>query len=53
VQDPVNKSQAEGYQGIGRPQHDSIDQLLKKEDHRSTPTKIFEILSDTISNSKS
>ena len=31
VQDPVNEGQAEGDQGIGRPQHDSVDQLLKKE----------------------
>jgi hypothetical protein len=37
VQDPVNEGQAEGDQGIGGSKHDAVDQLLKKENHKSFP----------------
>jgi hypothetical protein len=34
VQNPVDEGQAEGDQGIDRPQHDPVDQLLEEEDHK-------------------
>jgi hypothetical protein len=37
VQDSVDEGQAEGDQGIGGSKHDAVEQLLKKENHKSFP----------------